>query len=271
MRENPSINQPVGKGHPPPGFHQELQDPSLSPNSARAWATACPQKCSWPKNTSGLRLVKLTPQSLWRKTWVCLKMEIHGRFSVYPVFMSYVLHHLVHGCHRENDDKPPDFVGRPLYFSGKPICSKHTLPVKMMWSPCQPQSPSCWYWHPLHPPGWGKQPSHKLNNWVDFRDVTRNTSFKASNQWFPANLSFNIQDRPWELFNGWVPQFSTRVITDWCFQRPWTSWFIGDLGIGIPRMVEHSWTINHIWNHQPHQPDYHFFFSLTLHTLQPTG
>ena len=82
----------------------------------------------------------------------CLKMNFHGRFSVYPVFMSYVLH-LVHGCHRENDDKPPDFVGCPLYFSRKPICSKHTLPVKMMWSPCQPQSPSCWYWHPLHPPG----------------------------------------------------------------------------------------------------------------------
>ena len=63
-----------------------------------------------------------------------------------------------------------------------------------------------------------------------------------------------LQDRPWELFNGWVPQFSTRIITDWCCQRPWTSWFIGDLGIGIPRMVEHSWTINHIWNHPPTSP-----------------
>lgn len=152
LNEGKPFNQPTSrKRTSPPGFHQELQDPSLSPNSARAWATACPQKCSWPKNTSGLRL-KFTPQNLWRKTWVCLKMNFHGRFSVYPVFMSYVLH-LVHGCHRENDDKPPDFVGCPLYFSGKPICSKHTLPVKMMWSPCQPQSPSCWYWHPLHPPG----------------------------------------------------------------------------------------------------------------------
>lgn len=119
LNEGKPFNQPTSrKRTSPPGFHQELQDPSLSPNSARAWATACPQKCSWPKNTSGLRL-KFTPQNLWRKTWVCLKMNFHGRFSVYPVFMSYVLH-LVHGCHRENDDKPPDFVGVLYTFLANP-------------------------------------------------------------------------------------------------------------------------------------------------------
>ena len=52
------------------------------------------------------------------ETWVCLRRDFHGKISVYPVFMSSIIHIPSRSwlSWREHDDKSTDFVGSSHVF-----------------------------------------------------------------------------------------------------------------------------------------------------------